>query len=327
MHRLLPLAIFVACAGGDMGTFDKDKTDGGDSLPTLSLAAIVPSEGPVEGGTHVTLGGAGFTEDMQVTVGGAACATLTVLSSVEIDCATPPGLSGPANVAAVRPGDGATASIAFTYVDTNSGDDGTTDGGTADGGTTDGGTTDGGTTDGGTTDGGGTDGGGTTDGGTTDGGGTGGDTSDTAVPVTPVDYCHVQWPCTQTVAASAASADLYVWVYQGGVTEGAGRGAGVTVQLGVGPDGSDPASAAGWTWSSAAYNVDKDGLSPGDLANDEYTGTFTAPSTAGAYDYCGRVSVDSGASWTYCDLGGSGCSGGGSGDGYSAATAGQLTVP
>ena len=316
--RALLLLPLLACSGGDMGALPKGSD--GDVLAALSLSAIVPAEGPTAGGTALTLGGAGFTDDLQVTVGGAACSTLTILSSVELACTTPPGLTGPVNVAALRPADGATASIAFTYLDES-----------ADGSGTDGGTTDGGGTGGdtGTSTGGGTgtggDTGSSTGGGTGADAGTGGDTSDTALPTTPVDYCHIQWPCAMTAAASGPSELVYVWVYQASSTPGAGRGAGLTVQVGVGADGSSP-DASG-SWSTATYNVDKDGLVAGDLANDEYQGAFTVPAAAGSYDYAARVSADAGASWTTCDLGGASCGGGGSGDGYNAATAGQLTVP
>jgi len=43
----------------------------------------------------------------------------------------------------------------------------------------------------------------------------------------------------------------------------------VLAQAGFGPDGADP-DAGAFTWADADYNVDADGLAPGDLANDEY---------------------------------------------------------
>ena len=150
---------------------------------------------------------------------------------------------------------------------------------------------------------------------------------DTGDPLVPVDYCHLQWPCTLNTASGTPSSTLYVWVYQAGVTEGVGVGPGIQVEVGVGPDGSNPATSSSWVWSGASYNVDTDGLSVGDRANDEYSGNFVAPLVSGSYDYCGRVSADGGRSWAYCDLGGSGCGGSGSSDGYSAVTTGNLTVP
>ena len=280
----LALSLLLPACTGEVGALPK-ADDTGVALGALSLDRIVPALGPVEGGTSATLTGSGFTDDVRVTLGSAPCAALTVVSAVELACTTPANAAGEYAVTVTRPGDGATASVAFTY---------------AAGGEEGGGT-------------GGEEGGGT---GGEEGGGTGGTT-------TPVDYCHLQYPCSQSLAAGATAAMTYVWVYQGGVTEGVGQGAGLTVEIGVGADGSNPASG-GWTWSSAAYNDDKDGLSP--LANDEYGGTFVAPTAAGAHDYCGRVSADGGASWRYCDGGGADCSGNGTDDGYSATDAGQLTV-
>ena len=150
------------------------------------------------------------------------------------------------------------------------------------------------------------------------------DPGDTAVPVVSVDYCHIQYPCEQSVAAGVATDAVYGWVYQAGVTEGPGVGVGVTLEVGWGADGSDPAT--GWTWTTMRYNLDKDGLVPGDLANDEWFGAFTAPTVPGAYDFAVRASADGGASWTYCDGGGGTCPGSGSDDGYDAADAGALTV-
>lgn len=130
-----------------------------------------------------------------------------------------------------------------------------------------------------------------------------------------------------TAAPGATSDAVYVWVYQAGVTEGAGQGTGVTVDVGVGDDGTNPATSGTWGWTAASWFDDKDGLTPGDLANDEYTGTFTAPSATGSHDYAARASADGGISWTYCDFGGATeCLGNGSDDGYSSTMAGDLTV-
>lgn len=131
-----------------------------------------------------------------------------------------------------------------------------------------------------------------------------------------VDYCHLQWPCSLTVAPSGTSDDVYAWIYQGGVTDGTGQGNLVRFDLGVGARGSDPETDPSWTWSRMDYFSDQDGLSEGDVANDEYVGTFRGPSTVGTYDYVARASADDGLTWTLCDLGGDSCNEGGSSDGY-----------
>lgn len=143
----------------------------------------------------------------------------------------------------------------------------------------------------------------------------------------PVDYCHVQWPCSMSVERGAESDPVYAWIYEHLESDGYGAGDGILFELGVGPDGSDPATSVEWTWTDMAYNGDKDGLLDGDLANDEYVGTFTAPATPGDYDYAAKASADYGLTWTYCDLGGDSCNYGGSTDGYEPSDAGALTVP
>lgn len=161
---------------------------------------------------------------------------------------------------------------------------------------------------------------------TTDGTDAGGSASDSVFILgDPVDYAHVQYPCSVRVAAGG-SFDVYAWVYEPAVTQGPGQGLGIEVQMGVGPDGSHPESDAGWTWTDATYNGDKDGPYPGDRANDEYAATLTAPGTPGAYDYAARVTTDGGLSWLFVDLGGDACSLTGTTDGYEPTTAGPLEV-
>lgn len=147
----------------------------------------------------------------------------------------------------------------------------------------------------------------------------------------PVDYAHVQYPCSGSIARTTGTLDVYAWIYQPGVTDASGRGAGITAEVGVGDDGTDPETDASWSWTSASYNTDKPayGDSAGDpepYNNDEYVGTLSAPSTTGSFDFAYRVSTDGGLSWTYVDLGGTTCGGDGTIDGYDAANAGALTV-
>jgi hypothetical protein len=131
-----------------------------------------------------------------------------------------------------------------------------------------------------------------------------------------VDYCHLQWPCEVAGPAGSVSPQVYAWIYQGGVSQGAGQGVGVLFDLGVGASGTDPELDASWEWETMTYFGDRDGLTEGDLANDEYAGTFEIPAVAGTYAYTARASADDGLTWTLCDLGGDSCNLGGSGDGY-----------
>ncbi len=143
-------------------------------------------------------------------------------------------------------------------------------------------------------------------------------------------YCHLQWPCSMTLASGAESEAVYGWLYVGGVTEGEGQGAGIQAQVGYGPQGVDPSTGADWVWTGADFNTDTEGLEAGVLSNDEYSAIFTAPTNSSgsdaSYDYAYRFSGDNGGTWLYCDLGGDGCGGLGSDDGYDSSTAGKLTV-
>jgi hypothetical protein len=136
-----------------------------------------------------------------------------------------------------------------------------------------------------------------------------------------VDYCHIQYPLSVD-ASPEAGFDVYIWVYEAGVTAGVGAGAGIEVELGIGSDGTIPSDD--WTWTDCSYAGDKDGLFAGDLANDEHLCVGTAPVDAGSYDYAGRVSIDGGP-WLNCDVD-TGAATSGSDDGYSVDTTGVLNV-
>ncbi len=136
-------------------------------------------------------------------------------------------------------------------------------------------------------------------------------------PTPEVDWCNLQWP-PNAQADVGSTVTVYGWVYEAGVTEGDGQGAGIDSEAGVGDDGTSPASHLSWQWFSGVYNGDKDGLVPGDKANDEYMSDIIAPAVAGKYDYGFRFRLNGGA-WKYGDLDGSD-------NGYSPDQAGVLTV-
>jgi hypothetical protein len=304
MPRMWTLLLALACQSNV--TPRKTPDDGGAGA-LFALTMLDPSSGPASGGTTVTVRGSGFTDTTFADIDGVACGSLTFVSSSQLACVTAGGAPGPATLTVTQ--GTATATASFTYLATDTGLSDTGNGGDSGTDSAADSAIDSGTDS-------------AIDSGADSGEDSGADTG----PLEPVDYCHLQYPCSQELARASASAAVYGWIYEAGVTVGTGAGAGVRAEVGVGPDGSDPASASGWTWAPMSYNTDKDGLSAGDLANDEYAGTFTAPSGPGAYDYCLRVSVDEGRSWTYCDGGGASCAGSGSDDGYRAADAGQLTV-
>lgn len=72
-------------------------------------------------------------------------------------------------------------------------------------------------------------------------------------------------------------------------------------QIGYGPTTSNPEYEAGWSWTSATFNINQGN-------NDEWQAQFTAPAV-GTYRYGARFSFD-GFNWTYCDLDGAGSNAG-----------------
>jgi len=109
-----------------------------------------------------------------------------------------------------------------------------------------------------------------------------------------VSWCDLQFP-TQAALADAGG-NFYGRVYQPGVTDQVGQGAGIEMQFGYGPgDGS-------WVWTPASYNVDVDGLNAGDHANDEYVTTIATPAS-GSYFTLYRARLTAGP-WLYCEANG-----------------------
>lgn len=145
-----------------------------------------------------------------------------------------------------------------------------------------------------------------------------------------IDWAHVQYPCSASIARSTGTLDVYVWVYEEDVTDDYGQGSGITVEVGLGADGSTADSS--WDWFEAGYNTDQPAYGdasydPEPYNNDEYVGTLEAPSTTGDYDYAARVSTDSGLSWVYVGVG-TDCGGDGTSDSYTydVSEAGDLEV-
>lgn len=109
-----------------------------------------------------------------------------------------------------------------------------------------------------------------------------------AAPLTVGDtasWCNLQYPA-QYSGAAGSTATYYGQVFLAGVTDQAGQGAGLELQLGYGPgDG-------GWTWQGTTYNTDVGN-------NDEYQADLTLPA-AGSYFTLFRAR-ESGGPWLYCE--------------------------
>ena len=114
-----------------------------------------------------------------------------------------------------------------------------------------------------------------------------------------VDWCALQWPATTSAAPGSATEPIFGRVWEQGCTDGDKRCDAITAELGYGPVGAD-LSSSDFTWIQATYNATHTGDD-----NDEYVAALSV-STEGDYVYAYRFSMDGGATWTYCDLDGSG---------------------
>ncbi|MCI0341860.1 MAG: IPT/TIG domain-containing protein [Planctomycetales bacterium] len=122
-RRVGVLALVAALAGGTAAAGCRKRDRSSEAAPpappppTVALTSVSPSSGPIAGGTLVTLAGTGFQAGATVSFGGSPATSLTVVSSTQITCVTPPGPVGPASVTVVNP-DATSATLAngFTYV-------------------------------------------------------------------------------------------------------------------------------------------------------------------------------------------------------------------
>jgi hypothetical protein len=87
------------------------------AAPGLALYAISPPTGPTEGGTTVTLTGAGFTETTSVRFGAEAAVMVSVVSGNSIEATSPSGEAGPVNVVLESGVEQVSLSDAFLYSD------------------------------------------------------------------------------------------------------------------------------------------------------------------------------------------------------------------
>ena len=132
------------------------------------------------------------------------------------------------------------------------------------------------------------------------------------------DWANLQWPPAFSGTGGQQSETILGQIWEPGVTDAPGQGAGITAQVGYGPVGSDPRANPNWVFTTAMFNADAGN-------NDEYQGTFSLPNPASTtqYSYTYRYSLDGGANWLYADLDGNGETGGVS---FSTAQMGTMTV-
>lgn len=97
---------------------------------------------------------------------------------------------------------------------------------------------------------------------------------------TTIDWANLQYPGGTTYVPLGSDQTYYAQVYEFGVTESAGQGAGISAWIGYSTSNTDP-SGAGWTWIPATYNTDSGN-------NDEYMVNLGASLPAGVYYIASR---------------------------------------
>lgn len=126
-----------------------------------------------------------------------------------------------------------------------------------------------------------------------------------------VDWCNLQSPETATIK-EGQGLNIYARVYEDGVTNGGGQGAGISAWIGYSTENTNPNT---WTdWIIATYNTDYGN-------NDEYMVTLPSSFSEGAYYFASRFRKDGGT----FQYGGYSSGGGNFWDGTSYVS-GQLTV-
>jgi formylglycine-generating enzyme required for sulfatase activity len=113
------------CAQSCAGDLNGDGVVNGADLGQLlnnwgtcppSITQVTPLTGSVVGGTVLSITGGGLSEVTAVTVGGAACTQVTVLSPTLVRATTPAGAAGQAAIRVIAPSGTTLAPQPFTYV-------------------------------------------------------------------------------------------------------------------------------------------------------------------------------------------------------------------
>ncbi|MBP7125291.1 IPT/TIG domain-containing protein [Myxococcota bacterium] len=312
------------------------------SRPTIT--SVTPSQGPLAGGTVVTLTGTDFREGCTVTFGGAAATAVTWISATSVTAVTPPHAAGTVEVRLTNPDQG-TATATFTYSDeTPPQSQPRLDLLDPSRGPVSGGTTvtltgrdfrDGcvvrfggvqatsttfrsatevqavtpphgkGTVDVSLTN---------PDGGTATY--SGGFTFVEPEPPNLPDWGRLNAPWTVEANQGDTPPVAHGEVYEPGITDTDGGQVLMTAEFGWGTPGSDPRQGS-WTWNPATW-VSRGGDSGN---NGLYEGTLDT-SSAGSWAFTFRFSRDGGAHWTYVDRDGATAAG----TDFSPAALGLLTV-
>lgn len=117
-----------------------------------------------------------------------------------------------------------------------------------------------------------------------------------------LDGCRVQKTFGGTITAGVAF-EVGVVVSDPGVSDlraGVDPAIGMLVDVGIGPRAENPTTSLRWRWSELDPDASWDDRASGPRGWDRWSGAVVADAI-GALSIVGRVSLDDGRSWVYCD--------------------------
>lgn len=88
-----------------------------------------------------------------------------------------------------------------------------------------------------------------------------------SVPDTVIDWANLQWP-PEVNLVNESQFNVYGQVYESGVTDGVGQGAGIEAWFGLNDENTDPSTWDETAWSAGTFNVEVGN-------NDEYMATLS----------------------------------------------------
>jgi hypothetical protein len=106
-----------------------------------------------------------------------------------------------------------------------------------------------------------------------------------------VNFANIQSPTSGTITEGTSNFDVYAQVYEPGVTEAAGQGAGISAWIGYSSADSNP-NGNDWTWVAATFNVQFGN-------NDEYVANIASGLTPGTYYYASRFLKTGSSTYVY----------------------------
>ncbi|WP_170826797.1 choice-of-anchor D domain-containing protein [Flavobacterium caeni] len=105
-----------------------------------------------------------------------------------------------------------------------------------------------------------------------------------------VDFANIQFPATATIT-QGGSETIYGQVYEPGVTEAGGQGAGITAWIGTSATNTNP-NTVDWTWTPATFNTQSGN-------NDEYQAAIGSALAPGTYYYASRFQKTGSTEYRY----------------------------